>query len=554
VTRPFSIKGTHGTYNRNRVVQSRSSYFDGKMPVMFMPGQASGLLSPNQLHDVPVRWPEAGQVCRVPKVVFLSVVVPPHLYFSKFSLVSRYSTMGLYGHHDVPEANPGGVAGAPGSQIFWHGGTYDLIDWLADPDLESNGLLGPRKYRIRAEVRNEVMLEYDRLIEACFAVKRDIESAYAGHVWVQVCQFLPSHPKRRRTSTILKENVFDLADEANKPLHSASGPLWMLGPDCRGGAHVDHFAGTDFLHIYMGMPAIGEGRTPPTSAGDVLYNYASGYRMAGHSLDMNYFSPTRTQVYCPPRGEGPWDDTNWSEFTAMTSGGIVYVDRYGNPVGKLSKLQEAHKCFAGYRTLLCPIGLRWSWPPEPSFANTSGATSRFPRGDLRYDDQDWVEAYHFQLTLDRMIEQGAQSDPDVYSPTWSGGTHPYNIFFREPNSKNYEYNPAQTDAENALKFNVRLAERFATLRYHMERIAPQTAAYFSKMIADHHLDRVGFEVGPTTSEISAATLTSLISDHFALSASPASRLPNQDHDPRFASASDDPNRLYPMSGRFPPSL
>jgi hypothetical protein len=569
----FSIKGTRSASNRARVVQDRASYFDGKMPMMFMPGQASGMMSPGQLNDRPARWPEAGQLCRIPRVVFLSVAVPPQLYCDNFTLVSRFSDMGLYGHHDVPEAWAGitGSAGSPeGSQMFVHGGGYTLIDWLADPHFGVNHDLigwfpehrreigqveGPRKYRRRCVIDNPIRAEYDRLVAACLAAKRVIEATYAGHVWVQVCQFLPREILRARYEGIRGEMVANPKDGRNLPLHAARGPLWILGPDTFGGGHCDHFAGTDFLHVYMGMPAIGREYAPPRSTADALGHEFCDGAMIGHDLSESIYDPgnwekSRTSVNCPKIGGGPWDEPRWGRWMDFTSASIEAVDRYGFPRGKLAKLREGRPCFHGYRAVIHPIAAPFAFPPPPSFLNTTGARSRFPRGDLKYDDQDWVESYHFQGTLDAMIRNGDRERPDVYSPTWDGDTHPYNVYFREPPNDWYEPDPAKSDAENAHKYNVRLQERYDAMIHHLGQIEPKTAAYFETMLARHGLSALGFEVGSPTSAVSAGSIAATIIRHFRLDGN-ATGLPNIDFDTRKHVNDPDPDRDYPMSNWLP---
>jgi hypothetical protein len=378
-------------------------------------------------------------------------------------------------------------------------------------------------------------------------------------VWVQICQFIPADITRATYEPIRGEVVFNPLDDANKPIHAARGPLWMLGPDAYGGSgHCDHFAGTDFLHVYMGMPATGYEYAPPRTTAEALMHDFCWGPMIGHDLNESIWSPAtwesgRTSVNCPKIGEGPWDEPSWSGWMGDTSETIEMVDQYGFPRGKLAKLREGHKCFHGYRTVIHPIAARFAFPGEPSFLNTGGETSRFPRHDLKYDDQDWVESYHFQATLDRLIEGGAQSAQDIYSPTWSGETHPYNIYFREPPNDWYEPDPAKSDADNAVKYNVRLAERFAAMKHHLSQIEPKTRAYFETMITRHKLDELGFEIGGTTDTVSSGSLHALIVGHFNLANQPPTGLPNRDHDPRHATELDDPSRAYPMSNRFPPS-
>src|ERR1019366_6617205 len=104
---------------------------------MFMPGQSLG--SPT---EYPTAWPEAGTMLRVPKCVFLTSNPPAHLWGKNFTLMSKWSPYGYFGHwydmHVRDTRYEAATVGSEGSEIFGgFTGNYGYIGWTIDPQYSS---------------------------------------------------------------------------------------------------------------------------------------------------------------------------------------------------------------------------------------------------------------------------------------------------------------------------------------------------------------------------------------------------------------------------------
>lgn len=555
-------------------VCNREGYFDGKLPVFFMPGQSSGIVN----KDFPKRWPLKNTLAlRMPCTVFLSSLFPPSLCGEQFELQSRWSNPGWYGHWF--DADPiTHVSYNRGSLMFRHGGSYEFMDWLLNPERPDSDY-GARRADYKSRISNEILKEHLRLIGVYRAVKRYFETKYYGKVWVQICQWMPSDITFKTTQDLFKQRGPDPAALTNQPIHMCMGPPWMLAPT------GTDFVGTNFLHVYAGFPASMREtnmalslnlhhQLPPNVNAWFLWNFWGLFQYIAAPPGFNFNKSTgviiKTFIVDDLNTPGTYvgngifikqlfgaaeRDVGFTYPGTIDGVMAMHMGDYGT---KRDVLRQAVHKFANYKTIVSPYSLPWSFDTSRlGFQNYSPRTV-FPRYEVKYSEQDWVEGILFPPTIDHILndiipgggfDRGDSFESDgsrLYdSKYW--GPYGYNVFYREPLNENYEYNISMSMNERMTKHLWRLEERFYRFKSLLEGLEPSHRYMFEQFIARDNLDALGFEARPNSSWITTDSLIAEIEAQFNLDPDYESKLTGPDWDTR--GEPDDSVRDYPTFPR-----
>lgn len=501
--RPREIGG-----GRTSGLFSTRPFLHGDEWIMFMPGQSSGFTK-----EKPSVMPAPGSLPRVPKTVFLTSCPPAHLWGANFTLVTKWTPFGYFGHwndamardtrYTTPTINP------YGSLVFdGFTGQYSYMGWSIDPQYPL-AWEGRRMFKKHAVVPNLIVTEHYRLVAEFQAAKAILEAKYPNQVFVQVCEFFPNDP----VTTIAPEDelspkVLDVYTPEgrahNAPKASASGPIWLLGPDKDAGP--EDFFGSNFLHIYCGYQSDGPDATPTPTVEDLRgrFNWPGNL---GYKLDTSFnfgFDQWIAQNPADPFAPDGYEGVNVL-FTENYLKAQMTGEHHGIiPTGdKLTNLQHAHDGFRGYKTVLHEYDLPWSFGGEPDFT-PQGTTG--PCGPATYYDQDWVEQ---TIIIGYLIREAlAAGDPDQCFGTGGGGLTGdgnYNLFEAYPSTLSY--------TETLVP---QLRSQWSYLKTTILDLAPKTVQIWNDLFAYYGLADLGFEYGGGSSTVTSASIVAYVESHYGL--------------------------------------
>jgi hypothetical protein len=460
--------------------------------------------------------------------------------------------------------------GSLGTQFFSHGGNYDKINWMSDPDwsscwegnMESGNIGCGRGLQKHFIFKNRMLQEYNRLMSAMFAAKEHLELNFKNQLWVQVCQFCPSKIHMRNNDDKYVERIVNPDSELNAPLHNTYGPLWLLGP-----ALNYDFCGTDFAHIYCGLHCFSYSSGLPAEQYTWVNEFTAGRNTKGTSRcwfprftgQMLEAYPENSKFYgaCPHEGlipnkfVLPFGDRDGGYMNGNLVGEMVreQSELLLKTNGKASLLKRYHKRFAKYTTSIRPYAQFADL--EKIIDNNFGIprkTTLPPRMSDR-SGQDWV-GYNGLTTLQmaEFMRKGGTHRGETYEISPYPLGHPkcepvngHNLAFTYPPGWRYD------DLDECARLGVfpyaeRLSERIETMYKFITSIEDKAASVFEDIIRWCGLSDYGFTIDGDSSSVSAGSIVDYAITRFELV---SRNIVAPDWDTRGGAREGDQERLYP---------
>jgi hypothetical protein len=476
-----------------------------------MPGQSQG-----SKDEKPEVWPAAGTPLRVPKCVFLTSCPPAHLWGKNFTLMSKWAPFGYFGHYfdavarDI-RVTPTATMVPNGSELFdGFSGNYSYIGWTIDPQYPLTND-GRRKWNKCSVVLNLIYNEHLRLVNEFQIAKAYLETRYPNQVFVQICEFFPNSPVTAiAPNDELMPKVLDVYSDAgiaaNAPKHKANGPVWLLGPDTidfdpTSRQFTTDFFGTNFLHIYCGYQATGGG---DGSVVDLLGRFHWSDIKFGYKLDTT-FGPGFDQWIVLPNFEG-YEGDSYGIALNRLKGDMGSGDPTLVPSGKFDNLLLGYRNFAGYHTSLHEYDLDFNFGAPAQFLSGMGIGTIWPRGDVVYGDQDWVEQVIILGYDEREAIYGSGApyfDEDFPGVDFDGGV--YNHFIRYPGTDEY-----------VNTWIPELQTQWSTLKTAMLDLGPKTVSLWDDLFTRYNLADFGFSYDGGSSVVDADYIIKYVQTYYGL--------------------------------------
>lgn len=512
-----------------------------KAVTMFAPPQTFGDPFGN---DPPTEWPAPGTPIKVPKCVYLSSVPPCHLWGDNFTLMTRWTFPGYFPHYDDPEPHLPSEPPAPSlpyGALTFPGfiGTYEFY-WTIDPQIEATKLI-PRWWTKYNKVHNPIVDEHNRLIAEFQAAKEYLEATYPNDVFVHISNFFPDPPDTAiAPNDEKKPKVLDVYTEAQvSPDDKINGPLWMLGPNAYHYKEQDNqgndvfktdFFGTDFLHIYAGYPTY-RGNFNSSGWVDNFFSLNSANERQkqmiqegiwattiGYPLDKTFGFAFDQWKFFHDIGYG-YEGTGYQQLIDVYDRLLNKTQSVGDhdlPQGKLAVLKTGIANFSGHTVLLHEYDLSFDVGTKPDFRKDSRAT-KFPRHDIIYTDQDWIEQ-NIVLSYQQRQDEDPNPDGDHYYPGlhYNGGPDEqavvgslFNYFERFPSTGQYRtvYTPE-------LQF------QWSTFNTVMNGLGPGAIKVWNQLIEDHELGPLGYQYQDHSSVIDVNYIVQAVINHYGLEHKP----------------------------------
>lgn len=512
----------------------KNPFMTGEEWCMFMPGQSSGVkparTDTNPADDLPTTWKPPGSLLRVPKCVFLTSVPPAHLWGDHFTLMTKWTAYGYFGHWNDSEARD--VRFTPASSVAFGSllfdgfvGTFSYIGWTIDPHYDPS-MDAPRKWSKIGTIPNVSFSEHNRLMAVYAEVKETLEAMYPGQIFVYTPQFFPTNPVRSfgpndENMPLILDVVSPDGIAANTPKNWANGPLWILGPDAIDDVsqfqvpptakfQADFF-GTNFLHIFAGYQCsdgtVGhfDQRSAP-DIGDVKSRrHWVNVSTFGDPLDGGIeagligFTSWEAAIHEPLDGyEG---DTYNNILSYMEDIGFRADSVDGPvrtvPVGKGALLKAVFDNFAGYKCALFQYDGSYSGSYTGIEPGQGNSPNTLFDGVTHFKVQDWVEDFRFNI--EQVILDTPNPDGDIaYEP----GNLIYNVYLRYPSTPQMKVFTDFADLQ------------FTTMQNTLNDLGPKTVQIWNTIISTYDLGNYGFEYVGGSSMLTVSYLLEYIQRHF----------------------------------------
>ena len=238
------------------------------------------------------------------------------------------------------------------------------------------------------------------------------------------------------------------------------------------------------------------------------------------NLALRWHWPHNSTFGYPLGASTVWDYFHWFIDPADGYQGqsyadtLTYLDKAMNlqidmgdylmSVGRLAKLRVGWRNFSGYHVALLQYDLPFDFSASPGFQG--GGQCKWPRGDIVYEEQDWVEGEIVMSYAQREAMQAG--DPDYYFPGADYDiANGYNAFQRYPPLDWY------TDPGG---WNDQLGLQWTRMRDAILGLGPQSVRLWNAIIEANGLADLGFEYVAGSSTLNAGSIVAYVEDYFGL--------------------------------------